>query len=184
MYVCACKRRIRRTTPATAERDTRYEPRPHTKQKTRLTPCPTLPSLCTEDKRFLFLFALPVNPVARTFRIKIQGALLPLPCLCPLLHRLIDPCIAQPSIRIKELRPPYYCQIFRSHLCRCRVCFEFCPSFSLCPPTSRTTSPPASQTDALIKNRCAIVQKALNHTILSMISFQPKAVLKHSHTCE
>jgi hypothetical protein len=29
-----------------------------------------------------------------------------------------DPCIAQPSIRIKELRPPYYCQIFRSRLCR------------------------------------------------------------------
>jgi len=49
-------------------------PDPHIKQKTRLTLCPTLPSLCTEANTndFFFFFALPINPVARTFRIKVK----------------------------------------------------------------------------------------------------------------
>jgi len=115
-------------------------PAPH-QAKDPTDPMPHAPFAMHRRQTISFLFALPVNPVARTFGIRIQVVLLPLPCLCPLLHRLIDPCIAQPSIRIKELRPPYCCQMYRSHLCRCRVCSEFCPSFSLCRPTDPTTSP-------------------------------------------
>jgi len=95
-------------------------PDPNIKQKTRLTLCPTLPSLCTEANTndFFFFLALPINPVAKTFRIKLKLRCYRCHARAHCFIAGFDPCIAQPSIRIKELRPPYYCQIFRSRLCR------------------------------------------------------------------
>jgi len=60
------------------------------------------------------------------------------------------------------------------------------PAFSLCLPRQPTChlTYPHAKLNALIKTRCAMVQKALNNTSVSMISFKPRAVLKHSHTSE
>lgn len=99
-YVCACERRIRRTRPETAKRDPRCEPRPRTKQKTRLHPMPHAPFAMHRRQTISFSFCF-ASQSSQSSRTNVQNqksssvAAVAMLCARCFIAWLI-PCIAQP----------------------------------------------------------------------------------------